>query len=308
MIPIAFIARRLQGTAFPGKMLTYPHAGQWYVDDEPVPGESGKFYVVGIRDIGKAIRCGASLPARVWHPRDIPQVRAAWVGTHGIYHDSSNTPAVHGDTVYRWTDIVNGITAEQSTGVSQPIYKIESGIRYLEFDGDNDWLVHNALNVFRNVKMLGCVSSASGTGASSNSGIFQTSRSGAFAYALQSSSSFKNVACRFFSGGVLRELSNADPVAGWSVVDGLVNGVTGEMYLNRDGAQIAYSSAGPRGTTQDTSAEFRFIGVRDAVPFKGGIASMIPFAGEALPTELNLNRLRQYAGLLAGRNLGLPIA
>lgn len=148
----------ISGFAYPGETLASTSAGQWYVDGVVVTGETGTTFAPTIYDIGLDIHqvngSGASNVLTCWHPRDVSQVKSCRVPWAGVLNAvGPDTPATVGQTVRRWTDIVNGWTADQTTGANQPILREANGIRYLESDGANDVMIMSGaeLGTFQNV-------------------------------------------------------------------------------------------------------------------------------------------------------------
>ncbi len=119
----------VSGFAFPGEALTSPMGDFWYRDGVLIPGAFGQSYVVGPRDIGCEIRCGLSKPVTIWHPRDVPGVLEALVAFDEVYHDDGVTLATNGQTVRRWRGVIqqsNNYSADQGSGALQPLWMADA--------------------------------------------------------------------------------------------------------------------------------------------------------------------------------------
>jgi type V secretory pathway adhesin AidA len=145
LFPILASARRraavITGTAYPGETLTSTSVGQWYADNVPVSGEVGSTYVVRLDDIGRSIRQALSNILVVWKPGDIAGVVAFWTPYRGVYTSTGpDVAAADGQTVTKWTDIINGYTLVEPTAVNQPLFRAtgQSGKPSIQFDGSND--------------------------------------------------------------------------------------------------------------------------------------------------------------------------
>ncbi len=137
----------ITGLPFPGKVLAYGHAAQWYRDGVAISGAVGANYTVDVGDIGREITCGGSAPVRIWHPRDIEMVEALFV-PQGFSTDTAMTPPTHGQTVTRWYSLQGNNTIdstfylEQTISDFRPVYRAAggNGRPAIQFDGSNDWM------------------------------------------------------------------------------------------------------------------------------------------------------------------------
>lgn len=137
----ALSLRTISGFAYPSEILTSTRAGQWFVDNIAVIGETGSTYTVRLTDIGLPIRCGNSNVLTCWHPNQIAAVARFWWASSNVLNSvSPDVLATNGQTVRRWNGIISGTQADQASAPSQPIWRSagQSGNPSIEFDGVND--------------------------------------------------------------------------------------------------------------------------------------------------------------------------
>lgn len=149
------VKRTISGFAYPQETLTAPTAGQWFIDGVAVSGQTGSTFVVPLLAYGRTITCGGSAPVVVWKPWDIAGVVSVRIADRGVLNAvSPDVAATDGQTVRRWNSLVGGFEANQTTGVSQPIWRAtgQSNNPSVEFDGSNDRFSLSDNQVFRSAE------------------------------------------------------------------------------------------------------------------------------------------------------------
>jgi hypothetical protein len=313
------ISRTISGFAYPGETLTSTVAGQWFVNNVAVVGETGATYVVNLLDIGKSIRCGSSNALTCWKPQDIAGVAAFWWSRGGVLNAiDPDTMATDGQTVRRWADNTSPpFNANQTVGESQPIYRAtgQSGGPSIEFDGSNDTLSVNKLDVYRAIEQgylfVGCrdtnrtggdighAVSSDSTGTSTTQGRLGINTRGG------SSSVFRGVLRRNDSDTAL--LLDIASDSNYNVLSVHGNYAGGLGVLRKNGVQqLSQSLPGGSGPTSDTNSLTSDIGsIGSGNHFPGHITCIIKAAGMSAMSATDLSRIERFIGLQGGLNIPL---
>lgn len=323
----------LTGFAFPGEVLTSPVAGQWAVEGVPVIGETGTTYTVGVRDIGKRIRCGASTAARVWHPNDIPQVKAVRLAWAQAYHGvGPDVLATEGQTVTAWDDLKNGWRASRSVANLMPTYKENgagTGLPSLYFDitTRQAGLHINSgpeLGLYRRARCAGIVVGYRNPLAATQDGYHEVynARGGAGANRILMLVAWPAAGWvpgpgwvprpndTAPQGGVALQTYGTQPTPeNFTVACG--NYDTFEGVARMWAGTLANTASGMTTPIADTDSTIISIGngaVLANARFGGDITGVINFADEDSPiSALDLRRCRQYLGRCSGIDLGLSV-
>jgi len=162
----------IAGYAVPGQTLTATPAvwagavtvtRQWLSDGDPIVGETGLSYDVVQDDVMRDVtyREEATGPGGVAEAESAPALDAIAGYTSDAGHidiwaalpETLSTGAAgalggisSGQAVQRWGGAIYGLSGpvpSQASLASRPIYRDVGGLRYLQFDGSNDHLVHD---------------------------------------------------------------------------------------------------------------------------------------------------------------------
>jgi hypothetical protein len=291
-------------------------AGQWYADDFAISDETGSTYVIGLDDIGAAIRCGDSNELTVWKPGDISAVKAFWTPFRGVLNSiGPDVAATDGQSVRRWVDQIAGYEADQATGTAQPIYRItgQSGNPALEFDGNDRLLLSGSalalLTAIDNAYLIsGCRDTNNTAGDAGHCPLGFTAVTTAARLA-----AFTRVSGNNFGAGARR--NNADAFTGANTANNAnynviaAHGDYGAGFIRlRVNGSVAASTAlsGGSGTTQATDCSVAGIGSPHTSTgsfFPGFLTPQIVVTGTVTATDLS--KLERYVGLFGGLNIAL---
>lgn len=308
----------ISGTAFPGEALTSTAAGQWIVDGSPVPGETGDTYVVRLTDIGKSItQDGAENSLTCWHPADIPQVKTCRVATLGPVLNAvgPDEEADDGETVRRWTDIVNGWSLDQATGSAQPVRLVAAvnGNDALQFSSSSHRLFSSSgeeLDVFRDVAAGGIIVACNDGNISGGANNHVVS-----AHTVAESQTVRfGINTKGQAAALLRltdaqssaHSATAPLSAGWHVVEAVGDFAGGVLtcYVDGEAGTPATFAGAAIADTPSQSATMGATGNANTY-FTGQIAVEIKWSGAAPLSDADLKRLRRFAGLIVGLDIPL---
>ena len=318
----------ISGTTYPGETLTALGGSgsyQWTKDGASISGATSATYVLGVNDIGGAIRCvrngvTSSNAITVWHPRDESGVNGVYLANFGLL-DASAVAATDGVAVATWQDQSGlGYHATQSTAGNRPLAQLNevSGNATVQFDGSSDLLSLSgaALDNFRNKSWGYIFAAASDTNRTSGDTfhtIYAASISGA-TNARLGLFTRNNLAAQF--SAISRRL-DADTLvntasasaAGYYVLAAEALFATGNLKLRLDGSQtgtVAYpSGAGNSSDTGSRAASIGNLATGLVSRFPGHIAGVITAAPSAQLTDSARSRIERYLGLLVGKNIAL---
>jgi hypothetical protein len=310
------ISRTISGFAYPGETLTSTVAGQWFVDDVAVVGETGATYVVNLLDIGKPIRCANSNELTCWKPQDIAGVAAFWWSRSGVLTSiDPDTMATDGQTVRRWADRTTPpFNANQTVGESQPFYRAtgQSSGPSLELDGSNDFLEINNVSAFRNVEQgymfAGCRDTNRDGGAASHFAIGYSIGTGTgvrLGVATRFSGSNFTAIARRIDSDALTSASTASN-ENYNVITAHGDFSNGFVRLRVNGSVSASTALSGSGTTSDTDSQSAAIGdsrIGANLNFPGHITSIIVVNQSLSATDLS--RIERFIGLQGGLNIPL---
>ena len=308
----------ISGFAYPANALTSTVAGQWFVDNIAVIGETGSTYTVRLTDIGLPIRCGNSNVLTCWHPNQIAAVaRFWWASRNALNSVSPDVLATNGQTVRRWNGIISSTPADQTSAPSQPIWRSagQSGNPSIEFDGvDDRFDLPSNSDVFQNRSqgylIAGCRDlNPSGAGPVHPVAFYSRgSISVANRIGIVTRLNNNNV----FGAVVRRNDADAAAIASASNNgDYNVLGVHGDWSNGfarlRINGSVAASTALPSGSglTENTPGTVQFIG-NDNGPsnyFPGHITAVCAINASISATDLS--RIERFIGLLGGLNIPL---
>jgi hypothetical protein len=306
----------ISGTEFPAETLTSTRTGQWYADGVAISGENSSTYVVRLSDIGKAITQSTSNTITIWHPQNIAGVARFWSSLSNVFTSvSPDVLATDGQAVRRWTGIISGTAADQSTGVSQPLYCAtgQSGNPSIEFDGSNDYFIPPAPNnVLRNVAqgylIAGCRDTApTGSAATHTVAYYTTNLSGFPRLGLFSrlGSNKFSAAGRLLDGGTtVTADSPTSNNSNYNVLAAHGDYSNGFMRLRVNGSVVASTSLGGSGNTSDTDSALARIGVAGIAEYFPGHLTCFCIVNASI-TATELSQIERYIGLFGGLNIPL---
>jgi hypothetical protein len=287
-----------------------------------ISGETGSTLVLGIMDIGVAVSQLNSNVLTTWHPRDIAAVKSVHVSRANVFSSiSPNVAAANGAAIRRNVDLINSYNADQTTGVSQPIYRAtgQSGGPSMEFDGSNDRLDmtgSGSLDMFRNVGYGYIIAGArdtNHTGGSLNHAIAAFTVNGSTTNRLLLTTRGGNAGNNF---QVIARRLDADAFTGvFSANDGNYNVLTaealfatGSLNLRVNGSQTATTAlSGGSGNTSNTASLYASIGnfLDSSGPFPGHITAVITVSGSTALSATDRSRLERWVGLMGALNIPL---
>jgi hypothetical protein len=310
------VPRTISGFAYPGETLTSTAAGQWFVDDVAVVGETGETYEVNLLDIGKPIRCDNSNALTCWKPSDIAGVSAFWWSRGGVITSiDPDTLATDGQTVRRWEDRTTPpFNANQTVGANQPIYRAtgQSGGPSVEFDGSDDFLDINNTSAFRNIGqgyLFAGARDTNPTGGNSSHNLINYSvgdgsgtrlglqtRTGA-------GNEFRIVARRLDTDTATTAATPSN--SNYNVLCAHGDYSNGFARLRVNGSVVASTALPTSGNTSDTNSQSSEIASNPSLTnfFIGHIACII-IANQSL-SATNLSRIERFVGLQGGLNIPL---
>jgi hypothetical protein len=310
------ISRTISGFAYPGETLTSTVAGQWFVDDVAVVGETGATYVVNLLDIGKPIRCDNSNALTCWKPSDIAGVIGGFFSIFNVFNSiSPDVPATNNQTVRSWLGVVNGYRVEQTIGANQPLYFTDTP--RINFDGSDDRLIHVATQIrdfSRNTNFASVYSAVRDTnriGGTVTHPIVQsnTITNNVLTFGLDQNQS---VGWRVSGRREVTETFKSAAAAssdGWHVVAGKHLYSSGALQLRVDGAQVASSAFDSSGSSDNRNINATRIGSdgtsSPALFFPGDMAGVVFVRHTADISATDQSRIERYLGLLVGLNIPL---
>lgn len=296
---------RIIGTPFPGVILRYPGGGTWYADGVST-GVTGETYTVPVTAVGKVVTCGRSTPVRVWHPDDITLVDRSWLPWNGRVYNSMgpDVPAADGETVRGWLDTKGGYYLENVSGAVQPVFRSTGGpggLPCVEFS--------RALTT----RLTQSLTSAGSGDAYGWLLAYNWTEAGQLIKDGQSSNYILGISTT--NADVKRV--QADTPVSWSYSAGVsgtwysmfleANYLSGTVLHTRDTTTLVNSSSLPTGAFT-VGPDTRVGGDLAANTYlTGNIVALVRLRGSGSLSTRDRNRLRQFMGLCAGKNLGLPI-
>lgn len=314
----------ISGVAYPGETLTAPpllEDIQWYVDGQPVSGETGETYVVKVGDIGLAIECrsqgNAVAGVMCWHPADesdnivvfLPDVNA-------MSSVSPDVPAANGESVARWSDEAEVHVVNQPDSTKRPVMRLSevNENSTLQFDGSNDSLVASGastLDLFRNASTGYLIAAISDTNRSGGNPSHCVAGWSIGAAGVTRMALFTRLNGMFAASTRMRDADNLVSASsagsdGYFVLTNECLWSQGAINLRRDGQVVATASLPRFGITSDTRSGIAEVGSLNQSEFSGHIACLIAVSGNV--SGAARNRLERYAGLLVGKTVGSPPA
>jgi hypothetical protein len=314
------ISRTISGFAYPGETLTSTVAGQWFVDDVAVIGETGETYEVNLLDIGKPIRCDNSNALTCWKPQDIAGVAAFWWSRGGVLNSiDPDTLATDGQTVRRWADRTTpAFNANQTIGANQPIYRAtgQSGGPSVEFDGSNDSLdiSNGSEEIFRN-KQYGYIFAGlrdtNPTGAQSQHSpvFFSTPTAGTTRLAIltrhtSGTNIIRVIARRLDDNAATSINSSVASDSNYRMITGEALWGVGQLRVRVDGAAAGDTTFPSSGATSNTGSLTSYIS-NPTTEFPGHIACVILANPSAPLSNTDRSRIERFIGLQGGLNITL---
>lgn len=305
----------ITGTAYPSETLTSTQAKQWYADGLAISGETAATYVVRLSDIGKAITQAGSNTVNIWHPNDIAGVARFWSSLSNVYNTvSPDVAATDGQAVRRWSGIISGTQADQTTGVSQPIYRAtgQSGNPALQFDGSNDsFVLPIPSNVLQNKTQAYLIAGVRDTnhtaGTTDHPVILYSTTGGATSSRLALFT--RGTTNLFIAGGRRTDAgaftgATAASDANYHVLTAHGDYSNGFMRLRVDGSVAASTAFAGSGSTDNTTSLGAYIGTNGGGnQFPGFITCICVVNAPVTATELS--QLERYIGLFGGLNIPL---
>lgn len=308
---------QIQGFAFPSFTLHSPTAGQWYLDGEPIIGETSSTYVVRLQDIGKQLHTDGQRAVRVWHPGDVPQVASCRVAFAGLLADSDNPSSVDG-SIFHWYDLVNRYAASATAPADRPVLR-ETDVRYVEFSSGHslqrEILERHSLNNRRYVGSIAAVRNRAPQAGSPVHPIDTETLVGGdqrFALSLSYDSSSSS------AGPQILVTTTSDPTpvvashTAFQANDSVGRVVeaeahfapTGYVQLRLDGTVVdstSHSWASTSGTDFGEDSTIGGIG-SDSSPMD--LFCLIRWVGDTRPSDVDMYRLRLFAKLCMGASHG----
>jgi hypothetical protein len=330
------VAPAVTGFAYPQETLTCS-TGTWtgeptfayqgYVNGTLRSGAPSSTFQPLLTDIGLVIRCDvtATLGSQIvtqasgnvtcWHPDDIAGVVRFWTSRANVLNSvSPDVAATDGQTVRRWNEVISSTAADQTTGVSQPIYRAtgESSGPSLEFDGSNDsFSLPGTSDVLQNrtqaYLIAGCRDTTPTAGTDSHAVIYYSVNAGAGPrLALWTRFFTSNI----FSAQARRQDADAATRAdatsnsNYNVLAAHGDYSNGFVRLRVNGSVSASTAlASGSGSTQNSTSLIANIGVQASGFFPGHLTAVC-VANQTL-SATDLSRIERYIGLMGGLNIAL---
>lgn len=304
----------ISGFAFPGETLTSDQPGQWHVDGVPVGPSNVTTFAPRVQDVGLDITQenanGESNAMTCWHPRDVPQVkccRVAWAAALNTV--GPDVPATVGQTVRRWTDIVSGWHADQATGANQPILREANGMRYLEFDGVDDFLSSSNIAIANGDTALFALVSASSQVQSGHRPIINIDRGGIlFSRVGRNSATFFVAFNTSYHPSTVRSLSyEPDPeILTSPFVGGFTAGSGSPAHQERLNGTTVNSNATAVSAISGLDTSVSYVGSINNGSVFSECSVFATIEGSGALTAANLSRLERFLMLCAGANYTGP--
>jgi hypothetical protein len=305
----------ISGTAYPSETLTSTKSAQWYADGNEISGETGSTYEVRLSDIGKAITQAGSNTVTIWHPNDITGVARFWSSLSNTYNSvSPDVLATNGQTVRRWTEIINSTQADQTTGVSQPIYRStgQSGNPSVEFDGSNDHFTlpssNTALkNVSQGYLIVGARdTNPTGLAATHTLAYYTTVFTGFPRLGLFSrlGSNFAAAGRRLDADTTAIASSPTSNNSNYNVLAAHGDYSNGFMRLRVNGSVVASTALAGSGSTSNTDSSIARIGTAGGSEYFPGHITCFCLVNASV-TATELSQIERYIGLFG--NLNIPL-
>lgn len=304
----------ISGFAFPGETLTSDQEGQWHADGVPVGPSNAATFAPRVQDIGLDISQtnagGESNILTCWHPRDVPQVkccRVAWA--EALNSVGPDVPATVGQTVRRWTDIVSGWHADQATGANQPILREANGMRYLEFDGVDDFLSSSNIAIANGDTALFGLVAASSQAQSGNRAIINIARGTLpFLTVGRLNSSFYvafSTQNHYLSTRTLQYTPDPEVLTS-PFVGGFTAGSGSPAFQERLNGTTVNSNATAVSAISDLDTSVSYVGSRNNASDFSQCSVFATIEGSGALTAANLSRLERFLMLCAGANYTGP--
>jgi hypothetical protein len=305
----------ISGTTFPGETLSSNKTKQWYANGNAISGETGSTYMVRLSDIGKSITQEGSNELVIWHPNSITGVARFWSSLSDTYNSvSPDVLATNGQTVRRWTEIINSTQADQTIGVSQPLYQAtgQSGNPAIQFDGSNDYLNMGANSTVlqnKTVAYLICGFRETSPTAGSSSHMLMhysvntPSNPRLSLYSRRSGNNFAAIGRRLDGETAVIALSANN--SNYNVLASHADFSTGTLRLRVNGSVLATTAMTSSGSTSNTPSLDSSIGgyVSFIEPAFGFMTAACVVNASVTATELS--QIERYIGLFGGLNIPL---
>jgi hypothetical protein len=222
--------------------------------------------------------------------------------------------ATNGQTVRRWTEIINLSEADRVVGVSQPLYRTagQSGNPSVEFDGSNDNFTLPSINTeLKNVSQGYLIVGARDTNptglAATHTLAYYTTSSATFprlGLFSRLGSNFAAAGRRLDGDATVIASSPTSNNSNYNVLAAHGDYSNGFMRLRVNGSVVTSTALAGSGSTSNTDSTVVRIGTASGAEYFPGHITCFCLVNASV-TATELSQIERYIGLFGGLNIPL---